>query len=95
MKDVSVVYALPGQQMTLELSIDDGMTARQLALVSKMDNHFPELDLLSVPIGVYGEKVSEDYVLLPGDRLELYRPLLIDPMEARRRRAAQSPGREN
>lgn len=87
---VSVVYALPEDQVTLELSVREGITAREVALISGMELHFPGIDLSSIPLGVYGEKIDDDYLMQTEDRLELYRPLLLDPMEARRKRAAKA-----
>jgi len=56
-------------------------------LSSGIDAYFDSLDTATVSLGVFGESVSDDYVIEPGDRLELYRELLLDPMEQRRQRA--------
>ncbi len=90
--DVEVVYALPERQWLMSLQVSKGCTAReavQLAEFPPIDtpDHEPAFDPATVPLGVFGERVDDDYVLQPGDRVELYRPLLLDPMEARRRRA--------
>lgn len=64
-------------------------TAREAALMSDMADFFPEItiDPGTLALGVYGEHVADDYVLQPGDRLELYRDLVMDPMQIRRQRA--------
>ncbi len=86
---VSVVYALPDRQVELRLRSDGTLTAREAALQSGLVRYFPELDLAHVPIGVFGEHVDDDYLLVAGDRVELYRNLIHDPKESRRRRAAK------
>jgi len=84
---VLVVYALPERQVELDLQVAAGSTARQVALASTLNRFFPELDLSSAALGVFGELVADDYGMQEGDRLELYRDLLLDPMELRRQRA--------
>ena len=84
---IEVVYALPERQTLVELEMRDGSTARQAALASGLAEQFPELDVEVIPLGVFGVAVDDDRVLEPGDRVELYRPLAMDPREARRVRA--------
>jgi len=84
---IEVVYALAERQVVLRVLCHSGQTARELAVGSGMDAYFTALDLATVPLGVFGETVSDDYVVEEGDRLELYRELLTDPMEQRRQRA--------
>ena len=78
---------MPHKQCILELEVLEGCTARQAAVLSAMDQEFENLDLQKVPLGIFGVKAPDDYALKAGDRVELYRPLQIDPMEARRARA--------
>lgn len=85
--NVEVVYALAERQVVLKVNCHSGQTARELALSSGIDSYFTSLDTATVPLGVFGELVSDDYVIEAGDRLELYRDLLMDPMEQRRQRA--------
>ncbi len=54
---------------------------------SGLVEEFPEIDLERAPLGVFGRSCADDTVLRAGDRVEIYRPLQIDPKEARRRRA--------
>ena len=84
---IEVVYALARHQQVVELKVAAGTTARAAALQSGLGRWFDDLDLATVPVGVFGERVADDHVLEAGDRVELYRSLLIHPMEARRRRA--------
>lgn len=85
--DVEVVYALPGRQHVASLRLPAGATVADALAAVADQAPFSELDLNDVPVGVFGDPVPRDRVLTDGDRVELYRPLLIDPREARRRRA--------
>jgi putative ubiquitin-RnfH superfamily antitoxin RatB of RatAB toxin-antitoxin module len=81
------VYALPERQLLLAIDVPAGTRARDALRLAKIEQHFPELDILVCPLGVFGQPVEEDFVLRAGDRLEVYRPLLNDPREQRRDRA--------
>ena len=81
---VEVVYALPTEQVVLELRVPLGTTARSAIELSGILTRFPEIRLADNPIGVYGRVVDPDRVLEDGDRVEIYRPLEMDPREARR-----------
>ncbi len=83
---IEVAYALPERQRVVEIEVAPGTSARVAARQSGLDAEF-DLDLDSVPLGVWGQPVDDAHVLSDGDRLELYRPLLMDPREMRRRRA--------
>lgn len=86
--EVEVAYAGPTQQLLLALTVAAGTSARAAVLQSALVAAFPEVDFQAAPIGVFGKKVADDYCLHEHDRVEVYRPLLIDPKENRRRRAA-------
>lgn len=88
--DVEVVYALPETQQLIELKVAAGTTAREAIENSGILQHFPEIDLSKHKIGIFGKAVRLDRVLSPGDRVEIYRPLIADPKEARRRRAGKT-----
>lgn len=92
---VEVVFAAPDRQMLVTLQLPVGSTVRQAALQSGLQAHFVELDLAAAPLGLFGKVVAEpDLQLLEnGDRVEIYRPLLADPKEVRKRRAAQAAER--
>ena len=83
---IEVAYAGPEGQAVLTLSVPAGSTAWQAA-----QSAVPSLPAGVVPdpsrIGIFTRKVTPDRVLEEGDRVEIYRPLVLDPMEARRRRA--------
>nr|WP_188629047.1 RnfH family protein [Oceanisphaera marina] len=87
---VEVVYALPNKQTVLSLKVPEGEQVRQVIEQSGILQQYPEIDLDSNMVGVFGRQVKLDQVLLNGDRIEIYRPLLADPKEIRRRRAEQA-----
>ncbi len=92
---VEVVYALPEHPHRIHLELQKGATvAAALAAVSRLAP-FDELDLEQADVGIYGRLVDPTQVLRPDDRVEIYRALLVDPKDARRRRAGseQSPKR--
>ena len=86
---VEVAYARPDRQRVVPVTLTEGMTARDAVLASGLLQEFPELEGRSLVLGVYGQVVEGSRLLVPGDRVEIYRPLATDPREARRRLAAQ------
>ena len=89
---IEVSYAVPGAQRVLRLLVPPGCTARRAILLSCIDALFPEIDAASCPLGVFGTAVADECRLEDGDRLEVYRPLENDPMEARRLGASRRAG---
>lgn len=87
---VELVYINPGKQYLVNLELPKGCTIDTAIKRSGLLDRFPELDLKQNKVGVFNKLKALDYVLNPGDRLEIYRPLLADPKEARRRRAEQN-----
>ena len=95
MLSIRVVLALSEVQHQVHLQLPEGTTARQAVAFALEDGLDPGAvgDAKNVPIGVFGEQVSNDYVLLNDDRVEVYRPLVQSPMELRRQRAAAQKGK--
>ncbi len=94
---VEVAYALPERQKIIELLVEPGTTAYVAVKKSKIADYFPGLDIESANMGIFGQtlgtkglKPAREYILQPGDRVEIYRPLLADPKEIRRRRAQKA-----
>lgn len=85
---VEVAYALPDEQLILELEVDQGTTVQQAILRSGISGYFQELDIENVKVGIFGKLTKMDRELKAGDRVEIYRPLIADPKEVRRQRAA-------
>jgi len=85
--DIEVVYALPEKQIVRQMNLPEGTTAEQAVKLSGILPQFPEIDLLKNRLGIYGKLVSPTAVLCNRDRVEIYRPLRVDPKENRRKRA--------
>ncbi|MCC6074238.1 RnfH family protein [Pseudomonas sp. GCM10022188] len=88
---VEVVYALADKQKLLRLSVPYGTTMREAVERSGIASLFPGLELDGAPMGIFGKAVArpEERVLKDGERVEIYRPLIADPKEARKQRAAK------
>ncbi len=84
---VEVAFALPDEQAILPLEVPEGTTAEEAIRQSGILQRFPSIDLSKNKIGIFGRLARLDSVLQPGDRVEIYRPLIADPKEARRKRA--------
>ena len=89
MLEIEIVYGLADRQVLKGMTVTEGTTVREAALQSGLEVEFPKLDLQQAPLGIFGKAVKDKTVLRDGDRIEVYRPLLIDPKEARRKRAGQ------
>ena len=86
---VEVAYAPCGEQVVIPLVVPTGTTAVEAIALSGITQRYPELDATSTPIGIYGKIVSPETILRERDRIEIYRPLVADPKQARRRRAGR------
>lgn len=86
MLEIEVVYGLPDKQVLKKMNVQNGCTAREAVCQSGLDEIFSELDLQTAPLGIFGKSVKDETLLRDKDRIEIYRPLLIDPKEARRKR---------
>ena len=83
---IEVVYASTGSQKLIRMKFKE-MTAEQAIERSGILDEFTEIDLAINRIGIFGKKIRPSQRIKPGDRIEIYRPLLVNPKEARRRRA--------
>lgn len=86
---IEVVYALPGEQDVVGLTVAPGTTAGEAVDLSGLVRRHKTIDPGSAQIGIFGRVVAADTVLRDGDRVEIYRPLVADAKQARRRRAAR------
>ncbi|MEQ6886577.1 RnfH family protein [Salicola sp. Rm-C-2C1-2] len=86
---VEVAYARPEAQRLIALSLSEDSTALEAIRESGIENVFPEIDLAYQSVGIFSHVIAEPgrYRLRDGDRVEIYRPLEIDPKEARAKRA--------
>lgn len=86
---VEVAYAKPEEQLILTVSVKEGTTALQAVEKSGILDRFPEIDPVKAKMGIFGKLIKSDTVLREHDRVELYRPLIADPKEVRRKRAEE------
>ena len=86
---VEVAYALPDKQALLSVEVAVGTTALAAAQQSGIIDKFEGIDLENAKLGIFGKVVSPGQVLQEGDRVEIYRPLIADPKEVRKARAAR------
>jgi len=89
---IEVILAEPKRCQKIALAVGEGTTARdalRLAVDKGLDVKHSGIDPDAAPLGVYALKVDDEYLMREGDRLEVYRPLMQDPMELRRKRAKQ------
>lgn len=85
--DITICYATPERELVRALQVAPGTTIGQAIAQSGVMAEFPEIDLAAQPVGIYAKKKTLDTVLRERDRVEIYRPLVADPKDSRRRRA--------
>lgn len=85
---IELAFAEPEWQRIVALRVPDGTLLGDALITEAIQREFPEIHPTSLVCGVFGRKRPADYVLREGDRVEIYRPLIADPKESRRRRAA-------
>ncbi|MFT4767406.1 MAG: putative ubiquitin-RnfH superfamily antitoxin RatB of RatAB toxin-antitoxin module [Glaciecola sp.] len=91
---IEVVYAMPDQQSIVKLTVPQGTTALAAAQQSGLDKQFDDLNINEDSrLGIFGQLTALTRVLRDGDRVEIYRPLLADPKEIRKERAARAKAR--
>lgn len=91
---VQVCYATPQRQLLLNVTLAAGATLHQAIKASGLLQQAPEIDISVWRVGIYGKLKTLDTELRDHDRVEIYRPLIADPMESRRRRASKRPPRQ-
>ena len=101
MISVEVAFALPKKQILIPMQLAEGTTAMQAVQLSGIAEQVAGLDLATTSMGIYSRLLDgrasplpEHYVLRDHDRVELYRPLQLDPKQARLLRAARAAERE-
>jgi len=88
--NIEVAYALPKKQSLLQLTVDEHCTVEQAISISKICLLYPEISLNNIHVGIFSKPAKLCDCLRESDRIEIYRPLLADPKEIRKRRAAQA-----
>lgn len=86
---VEVIYALPAQQPLMRVQLPEGATVEEAIRASGVLDAFPEIDLARNKVGIFSKLVKLDETVRDRDRVEIYRPLIADPKEVRRKRAEE------
>lgn len=86
---VEVAYAKPEEQVILNATLPEGATVEDAIVKSGVLTRFPEIDLSQAKVGIFSSACKLNQVLKEFDRVEIYRPLLHDPKESRRSKAAK------
>lgn len=86
---IEVVFAKPDEQVIESLNVPPDTTIEAAIRQSGILERFPEIDLASNKVGVFGKAAAMTSTLYDGDRIEIYRPLIADPKQARKKRAEQ------
>lgn len=84
---VEVVFALATRQDLLAVDVPEGATVAEVISLSGIARHFPDQNIEALQAGIWGQPVQGDRQVREGDRVEVYRPLEMDPREARRLKA--------
>ena len=93
---VEVAYALPDKQQIVSLEVERGCTVYEAAERSGIVSFFPEIELEKADMGIFGKAVPKpkQREIQAGERVEIYRPLIADPKEVRKQRAAKVKARK-
>jgi hypothetical protein len=86
---IEVTYAKPDRQDVVRLRVPEGSTIQHAIEASGLTQRYPEIDLAKTKVGIYGKLSRMDTVVRERDRVEIYRPLIADPKEVRKQRAAE------
>ena len=87
MLNIEVIYATEDEQIIFSASLASGSTVEQAIQATDVLNKYPEIDMKTIQVGVFSQKKKLDDVLVDGDRVEIYRPLIADPKKVRRAKA--------
>ena len=87
---VEVVFALPDKATCLSVEVPQGSTAEQVVIQSGIVDKCPEIDVNKLTLGIWNRTCKLNAEVHEGDRIEIYRPLIADPKDARRRRAEKA-----
>ena len=86
---IEVAYALPEEQVIISIKVPTKSDVKQAIEKSGIQKKFPSIDLSNNKVGIFGKKTTLDHPLKDRDRIEIYRPLILDPKDMRRKRAAK------
>lgn len=94
MMRIEVIYATPEEQELRVVQLAEGQTIKAAILASQVLDDFPEIDLETAVVGVFSQRKQLTDVLVDGDRVEIYRPLMADPKANRRAKADRQKERK-
>lgn len=86
---VVVAYAIAERQIEIAICVMKNCTIESAIHQSNIISQFPEIDLSKNPVGIFSRRVTLNTIVRDGDRIEIYRPLMIDPKQARRLKASR------
>ena len=86
---IEIAYALPEEQVIISIKVPTIFNVQQAIEKSGIQKKFPSIDLSKNKVGIFGKKTTLNHLLKDRDRIEIYRPLILDPKEMRRKRAAK------
>ena len=86
---IDVAYALAEKQTLLTFEAEDGISLKEAIEISGILDIYPQIDLSVDKVGIFGKFAKLDTVLRDKDRVEVYRPLIADPKQVRKERAAK------
>lgn len=89
MIQVEVACARPDLQIIIPLEVPETATLEQALNLSRIQERFPEINIATAEAGIFGRLSTRSARLRPGDRIEIYRPLIADPKRVRRQRATE------
>lgn len=92
---VEVVYASIDKQKLISIRVPRGTSVKETIAISDIQKDFPEIDLMRNAIGIYGKRTSVDTIVQHKDRIEIYRCLVANPKDVRRKRAADKIKKES
>ena len=92
---VEVAFALPHEQKIISLQVAEDCSAYEAVIQSRIAEIFPQIDPENDPMGIFGKGIADPktHILKPDQRVEVYRPLIADPKEVRKARAARAKER--
>lgn len=93
MMQIEVAYAREDKQVIIAVDVPVTASVKDALVQSQITEQFVEIDIDQAVVGIFSKKTSLDTKLQPGDRIEIYRPLTIDPKQARLLRAAKKAGK--
>jgi len=86
---IELIYALPDEQELITMQVEDGTSIEDAIHASGILEKYPQIDLAKNKVGIFSKVSKMDTPLREGDRIEIYRPLIADPKEVRKRKAAE------